>query len=226
MYAAFYITGGVCWAWAALAYQRDTGARCRRCGRAASRVDTTAPESSVRRQVVPPSPLQRRITVTAAVIPAIGFTIPHWLWALGVPFGALDAEEMRESSALALLMLGVFPLLGAGLTIGLISSWGQVFARWIPIAGGRHVPRWLATVPPAVLGLMLAQYGAMMTRCTSATLLHITDACYGYGRDYFAANWAFTATYPIFWSWGATLFAAAIGYFLTTRPFCTVCKRR
>ena len=222
----FSAVGGVCWSWAALAYQRHTGTGCGRCGRRTSSPDPLEPQARENPRVVAPSPLQRRITVGAALTPVIGFTVPHWLWALGVPFGASNADDMRESSATALWVLGLVPLLGAGLTLGLIMSWGQRLPHGAPVVGGRRVPRWLAIVPPAVVGLMLAQYGAMMTRCAGATLVDMTQSCYGYGPDYFTENWAFTATYPVFLVWGATLFAAAVGYFLTTRPSCAACGRR
>jgi hypothetical protein len=169
--AVSFVAGGVFWAWAALAFQRETGAGCNRCGRVLPRVEPGAQDRAVvDRAVMPPSTVQRRLTLAAAVIPVIGFTVPHWLWALGVPFGALEAQEMRESSAVALWILGVVPLLGAVLTIGLIRDWGQVFLGWMPLIGGRGVPRWLAVVPPTIVGLMLAQYGAMMTRCVGGTV--------------------------------------------------------
>ena len=173
----FSAVGGVCWSWAALAYQRFTGTGCGRCGRRPSSPDPTARRSVESRRVVAPSPLHRRITVGAALIPVLGFTVPHWLWALGVPFGASNADDMRESSATALWVLGLVPLLGAGLTLGLIMPWGQLFPRWAPVVGGRRVPRWLAIVPPAVIRLVLAQYGAMITRCAGAPLVGMTESC-------------------------------------------------
>jgi len=222
----FSAVGGVCWSWAALTYQRLTGAGCSRCGRRTASPDPAASRSGDHRPVLAPSPLHRRITVGAALTPVIGFTVPHWLWALGVSFGASNADAMRATSAAALWVLGLVPLIGAGLTLGLIMSWGQLFPCWAPLVGGRRVPRWLAILPPAVVGLMLAQYGAMMTRCAGATLVTITDSCYGYGSGYFTENWAFAATYPVFLVWGSTLFAAAAGYFLTTRPPCPACGLR
>lgn len=35
------------------------------------------------------------------------------------------------------------PAAGAVLTLGLIRRWGRVAPSWVPLVGGRRVPRWL-----------------------------------------------------------------------------------
>ncbi|MFC4913312.1 hypothetical protein [Actinomadura gamaensis] len=45
----------------------------------------------------------------------------------------------------------------AFLTVGLVSTWGERFPRWIPVLGGRRVPT-LAAVIPAALGAALITF--------------------------------------------------------------------
>jgi hypothetical protein len=224
----FWALGGVCWTWATLAYQRRTGPGCDRCGRVAATVVPEPDNGDHRRAaVVVPAPRWVRVCAyLAAGTALLGFSLPHWLWAKGVPFGTEEAGRMHVQARSALWVLGIVPALGAVLTVGLVRRWGQRFPRWIPLLGGRRVPRWLALVPASVVGLLLVQYGAMMTRCVGGTLLGATDQCYNTGRPYLVRNWAITGTYLVFLVWGAMLCASTVGYFLMTRRRCTTCGHR
>lgn len=52
---------------------------------------------------------------------------------------------------LYVILLSVVSELLAFATVGLVSTWGEVFPRWIPVLRGRRVPTFAAVVP-AVLG--------------------------------------------------------------------------
>lgn len=197
------VHGGVLWSVVAVSYQRRTGPGCDRCGRTGDRVAAGG--------WLHPPPWLRRAAAAAVVIPLVGFVLPHWLWVAGVPVDTIAIEEIREVSG-SLWVLGAVPALGALLTLGLVRRWGRIFPSWFPVVGGRPVPRLLALIPALLVAGLLAQYGAMLTGCSSVTLLGVTDSCYDTGRDYLVHNWAFTATYPVFLAWGVTLGATAVGY--------------
>ncbi|MFI6736554.1 hypothetical protein ACIBI9_26810 [Nonomuraea sp. NPDC050451] len=167
---------------------------------------------------VRPALWARMITWMAAGVPVLGFAVPHLLWGLGIPLGvAADSHpglaELRGSAVFwALLVAG--PVIGGLLTLGLISRWGQVVPRWVPFAAGRRVPRGLAVVPAAAVGLLVGQYGAMMTKCLT---FGFTRTCApGGGTAVLDGSWGFVATYPVFLVWGMFLLAATIGYLHTT----------
>lgn len=180
----------------------------------------TAPRPPRRRAdgTVRPEPWTRAATWAAAAVPVLGYTVPHLLWGLGVPFG-VAAGSRAELAALAgsatywvLLVAG--PVAGAVLTLGLAARWGQVVPRRVPWVGGRRVPRPVAVVPPVVVGLLVGQYGAMMTTCLA---FGVTRTCApGGGADVLDGSWAFAGTYPVFLLWGVCLLAAAAGHVRTT----------
>lgn len=174
---------------------------------------------------VRPARWLRRVGTAAVLVPLIGFAVPHWLWAAGIPFGTVEIDAIRAVSG-SLWALGAAGAAGALLTAGLTRRWGQVVPSWFPVAGGRPVPRLVVVVPALVVAALLLLYGMLLTGCTSATLLGATGSCYTADRNYLVANWAFTATYPVFLSWGATLGATVVGYHLLTRRRGQVCRRR
>jgi hypothetical protein len=156
-----------------------------------------------------PSPCQRRTARTAAAVPLLGFSLPHWLWAAGLPVGTDQGAELAEISSW-LWALGLVAAAGGALTLGLVRPWGQRVPLWVPVLGGRPVPALLAVVPAAVVAAALAQYGAMMTGCAGTVLARRAERCFAADRDYLISNWLFTATYPVFLLWGLLLAAAAV----------------
>lgn len=212
---ALALGSGLVWARAALVYQRRVQPGCERCGR--------THEREAHDGWIHPPLWHRRVTLSAVLIPLLGFTVPHWLWAGGVPFGTVEVDELREVSG-SLWVLGAVPAAGALLTWGLVRRWGQIVPGWVPVASGRPIPRFLAVIPGLLVAALTLQYGVMLTGCSSAVLLGVTDTCYEAGRQYLLANWAFTATYPVFLAWDATLGAAALGYHHLTRRRCSLCR--
>ena len=51
---------------------------------------------------------------------------------------------------LYVIVLSVVSELLALATVGLVSAWGEVFPRWIPVMRGRRVPALFAAVPAAL----------------------------------------------------------------------------
>jgi hypothetical protein len=69
--------------------------------------------------------------------------------------GGLDPAELSSGLpgvplALYVVLLSVVSELLAFTAVGLVSSWGEVFPRWIPGLRGRRVPVRLAVVPGAL----------------------------------------------------------------------------
>jgi hypothetical protein len=156
--------------------------------------------------------------------PVLGFTVPHALWLLGVPFGIAedDFRKLQQElnlSLVILLALVIAPSLGGLLTLGLAHRWGQVFPRWTPGLTGRRVPRLLALIPAGVVALALISYGLI-------GLGMITEALFA-GRTTWSelrSGWAVAGTEVAFLAWGVALGVATLGYHLVTRPRCEVCE--
>ncbi|TDD04323.1 hypothetical protein E1294_50210 [Nonomuraea diastatica] len=98
------------------------------------------------------------------------------------------------------LMLAFAAVIASVLTLGLISRWGEVFPRWIPLLRGRPVPvRFPVALGGAVAGAcLLASPGLAVKAVESGEL------------------WALLLwPYPL---WGVLLGAAVLAYWLRRRP--------
>ncbi|MGK5682625.1 hypothetical protein [Actinoplanes sp. URMC 104] len=154
----------------------------------------------------------RRCGHVAVVLPIVGWAVPHLLWLLDVGFGMSEvelAELQRDLSVPAAVAITVVPPLAGLLTLGLVQRWGQQFPGWMPVVGGRGVPRLLALVPATTVALALVVYGGL-----SFAELAGGTATWGEAAD----NWAVTGTLLVFVGWGVTLAATTAGYYLATRP--------
>ncbi|MEO3891668.1 hypothetical protein [Nonomuraea sp. B5E05] len=171
----------------------------------------------------------RLLVAYAARVPVLGFSVPHLLWGLGVPFGVAGPSAAGLAARRCtggLLVAG--PVAGGLLALGLISRWGQIVPAWVPWLGGRRVPTGLAAVPALAVGLLVGQYGAMMTSCLAFGFTR-TCAPEG-GAEVLDGSWAFAGTYPVFLTWGVCLLGAAVGYIHTRRsqgvsPCCLLSDR-
>ncbi|MCI4066516.1 hypothetical protein MRQ36_29750 [Micromonospora sp. R77] len=146
----------------------------------------------------------RVATVGAALCPLPYATVRlSWLtpWAIGLP---VDDPAVRIQGA----ALGCAALTGAVLTLGLVSRWGEVVPRWVPVFGGRAVPSALAVVPG---GLVAA------AACVAApgVLLHTLET-EGFGDGVRGVAVAlFFFPFPV---WGPLLAAAVLAYRLRRAP--------
>ncbi|MFC9592468.1 hypothetical protein ACFTUC_22065 [Streptomyces sp. NPDC056944] len=84
--------------------------------------------------------------------------LPHCLWrlpfAVDFPMGTIDPAAPASAPwwvPFYVVGLSVPTEALALLTTGLVSGWGEVVPRWVPLIGGRRVAP-LAAVIPAVLG--------------------------------------------------------------------------
>lgn len=145
LWALGWLAGAVCWAIAAAGIL----ARGRTAGRTAS---WARPEKVARWGKV--------VTVIAALGPIpYGFARLTWLtpWPLGGP-GVAELVISRPLDAATRLQGFLFaPAVAVGviLTFGLISRWGEVFPRWIPMLAGRPVPVLLAVIPGGLVATIV-----------------------------------------------------------------------
>ncbi|MFD8556564.1 hypothetical protein ACWDOR_33765 [Streptosporangium canum] len=109
--------------------------------------------------VLPPSidterPVPRWAVGVAHVVPLLA--LPSSLWriglALGLPLGYTEQglRDLVGATAwgpLYLIALSMLTEAAALLTVGLVRRWGEVVPRWIPLLGGRTIPRLAVTVP-------------------------------------------------------------------------------
>lgn len=214
----FAMVGGVLCGAAAEEHRRRTTPGCGTCGR--GRTAIGRPDGTV----VAPG-WMRAATYAAAIVPLLGFTLPHWSWMLGIPLGTTESGAISAGIPFSLFLLGALPAAGAVLTLGLARPWGQRFPRWVPILADRRVPRGFAFAPPLAVGALVGQYGAMMTGCLAFGMTRRCDP-QGSAAAALDGQWAFAATYPVFLVWGLALLIAALGYWAMTRPPCASCRVR
>jgi hypothetical protein len=196
-------------------------ARAPRCDHPRPDAPVARPDNPVARPV--PDRL-RRWTFAAAALPLVGWTLPHGLWFLGVPFGISRAtlDEIRVNlvteepwTSVAMVLA---PVAGALLTVGLARSWGQVFPARLPLLGGRRVPPLLAVVPAGTVAASLTTYGVLSAGVMVDGLLSGTSTW-----SDLLSGWAVTGTLLVFLAWGVTLGVATYGYHRLTRHRCPLC---
>lgn len=162
-----------------------------------------------------PVPQWLRLSAYAgAVIPIAGFTVPHLFWAFGVPLGVDEAtvREIHTESPVLVAALCLAPTLGGLVTIGLASRWGQRFPSWVPLVGGRLVPRPVALAPAGVISIALVAYGLIGIWLMGGALL---SGATSWGQ--LATGWAVVVTELVFLAWGVALSVATFGYYRVTR---------
>lgn len=191
------ITGGFLLALATLAFTRRTSAQ--HLGGVDRKPDRTT--RSVARWARP-------AVYVAAAIPAV-YAATRIAWAVGTPLGIRDDlfEAGVASGELAAgAWLASFGLVGSLLTFGLISPWGEVFPRWLPLLGDRRVPIGLAVVPATMVSALVfsAGLGASRAAFTGDTRLS-TD------------NWAELGPTLLWPLWGIALAVATLAYYLRRR---------
>ena len=124
-----------------------------------------------------PPPGRIRMTWAAAHVPAAGVSRRARVAALAVPLTVLPSSVWRIAACtfhapivrgdlgsalgasglpgvplgLYVILLSIVSELLAFTAVGLVSTWGEVFPRWIPVLRGRRVPV-LSAVVPAALG--------------------------------------------------------------------------
>ncbi|MEV1142858.1 hypothetical protein [Micromonospora sp. NPDC049799] len=199
------MVGGVLLAGAVLVWQRRTAGACAACGRDGTGRGWTTPAAAAR--------WGRWAAGIAAVVP-FGYALTRFAWAAGIPLG-IDPDfltEMRETNAVwAGARLGAFATVGAVLTLGLVSRWGERFPRWTPVLAGRRVPVRLAVIPATVVALAVTATG--LSALSSASFLDLGGG---------PVAWGPLLLFPL---WGVALGAATYAYHLRRRGACRHCRR-
>ncbi|MFB9880195.1 hypothetical protein ACFFMN_19815 [Planobispora siamensis] len=179
----------------------------------------------------PPPPRWARIAGTVGwMAPILGFVPLHLPWMLGIPFLANEAsfeawyhgrahgtESFPEDGILGIpagaVYLGtliLLAILGGILSLGLISDWGLVYPRWIPVLGGRRVPPWFPLTPTVLgSGLLVAYSLTLPVQIPRSVAEASTD-------DPFTLTGAFIGL-PIFLAWMIALPIAGWSYYRRTR---------
>ncbi|MER7556812.1 hypothetical protein ABTZ46_07720 [Nocardioides sp. NPDC126508] len=146
-----------------------------------------------------------RPAVAVAVVVPLLYAVTRIAWAVGVPFG-IRPEMLDElgSGRWAGLGLGLFAVVGALLTWGLLARWGEVFWAWVPRFGGRPVPVAMALVPGILVAGAVTSAGLSFWRMVVAGDLWTVP---GATSDW--AAWAPEMLWPV---WGMALAVACLAY--------------
>ncbi|MEU7612336.1 hypothetical protein [Micromonospora sp. NPDC049204] len=184
-------------------WQRATRGACVACGRAHTRTGSSFHAATVGRWA----------TGVAVAVPLL-FAVTRYAWMAGVPLGISDTamrQLLETDGRWRGGALATFAVVGAGLTLGLVQHWGEVFPRWVVRLGGRRVPVRLAVVPAMVVAALVMSAGL--------GLVSNTDIFFG---ELGAQPWlvGIHVLWPV---WAAALGVAAYAYHLRRRERCAVC---
>lgn len=164
-------------------------------------------------------PWARVAVRVAAVVPVLGWTLPHLAWLAGIPLG-IPATTFSQARGIAPALGAFITLLPVGtavLTLGIDRPWGQRWPSWAPLLNGRPVPRAVPVATGGTVGLALTAYGViglvLMTR-------DLAQGSTSWGA--LASSWAVVVTEVVFLGWGLALLLAVTGYARATR--CRACS--
>jgi hypothetical protein len=163
---------------------------------------------------------------------AVPYTVlPASLWriALGtfhMPIGRAGIGSGTTPSGLPgvpiglyVIVLSVISELLAFSAVGLVSTWGEVFPRWIPVLSGRRVPT-LAAVVPAALGAVVLTLLWTWVAVSFSLGMRINGRPLGSDSVLSFDDWkglvAVIAYAPLL-LWGPLLAVATIGYWKRRR---------
>lgn len=146
-----------------------------------------------------------RWSVGVAVAVPLVYASTRVAWALGIPLG-IRREFLIElgDAKYAGLGLGLFAILGALLTLGLVQRWGERFWSWLPLIGGRPVPVSLAVVPALFVAMSVVSAGISFARIILGGSLERLP-----GEP---ADWGAWAPELLWIPWGIALGVAALAY--------------
>lgn len=200
------LAGGILWGSTAIAYMKKGKTVCGECGRAEKVSKWLQPEAVER--------WGKWATYTAVFLPLI-YSLTRWAWAFNIPLGVSRKfliEEARDTPNIWLFgaALGTVGAIGAVLTLGLISRWGEIFPRWFPFISGKRVPPAMAIIPATFISIVVFISGVMYNR------LWIKGA-FPEGN---IATYAPELTWPI---WGLALGLATFAYHLRRKGKCGHC---
>jgi hypothetical protein len=212
------LIGGFLWLAATLSYARRSGDACLYCGRRDGPEGWQRPNQAAR---------WGRIAVYVAMVAPVFYAFTRYAWALGFPLGMRE-EYLRSGQErgtwISGLFLATFGLVGAGLMLGLVQRWGEVFPRWMIGLAGRRIPIALAVVPAALVSVLLMVGGiAIWSGLDQMVAGLVAGGAEGIGL---LGEMLFqvgpTLLFPV---WGGALAVATLGYYYRRRGPCSVCGR-
>lgn len=161
--------------------------------------------------------------------PVLGFVPLHLPWIFGIPFLAhadsFDAwyhgrsngtESLPDgllgipAGAVYLAVLTLLAILGGVLSLGLISPWGLVYPRRLPLLGGRRVPPWFPLTPTVLGSALMVGYALTLPVQIPRAIAEASPA------DPFTITGALIGL-PILLAWTVALPVAGWSYFRRTR---------
>lgn len=147
----------------------------------------------------------RVATYIAAAIP-VGYAATRIAWALGIPLGISKSflKEIDQITNIG-LGLGLFAIVGAVLTLGLVQRWGAIFPRWMLGLRGKPVPVGLAVNSALIVSLLVSSAGIFIVRGALSGDLALAPS----GAASQIAAWLPELFWPL---WGAALATAALAY--------------
>ncbi|MEF3302535.1 hypothetical protein [Paenibacillus sp. GYB003] len=199
------LTGGLFWGAAALSLQRQFRNACFHCGIA---VGGNRQESMIQAER-----WGKWFTLVAIIAPLF-YDITRLAWLLGIPLG-ISGEQFQSLKETGAIMAGAglafVSIIGAILTHGLISAWGEVFPKWFPFAAGKRVPPAMAILPAGLVAVLITVTGMQVVRD-----FKVSDAL---------LDWGAITPLLLFPVWGIALGGAAVCYYYRRRGRCKVCDR-
>jgi hypothetical protein len=214
------LIGGFLWLAATIVYARRSADACLYCGRRDGPEGWQSPTHAAR---------WGRAAVYVSLVAPVLYAVTRYAWALGYPLGMSEAY-LRDGQARGIwtsgLFLATFGLVGAGLTLGLVQRWGEVFPRSLRVIGlaGRRVPSALAVVPAALAAVLLIVGGIGIWSGLGQMVANVAAT----GADEREISGAVifqlgpTLLFPV---WGAALAVATLGYAYRRRGACRACGR-
>jgi hypothetical protein len=189
----------------ARSYRRRCWGDCRRCGR-------TGPPRPAGASERPPR---------WAWYAAYGAVACCWLRIVAQYGPGLSPGQVPFAASASLVLFETgFLLAGMALPLSLVHRWGRVVPRWVPLLGGRPVPRLLVLLPAILIsGGLLVYFGVGIGQLTAETL-HPRPARPGDLPRTFL--WI---AMPAYWLWGLGLAVAARSFHHRTRRACPDCGR-
>lgn len=164
----------------------------------------------------------RMLAVVIALLP-----VPSTLWRLphifGFDLGLVGTPLLQQQggppfayAVIYLLFLCTLTCATAYLAIGLVSPWGEVFPRWLPLLGGRSVPRMPALLT-AVSGAIVVSL--ITWPLVSNVLQVVTDPRHAVLGQFsgWGWRWLFVACYAPLALWGPLLLIVATHYYWRRR---------
>ncbi len=140
--------------------------------------------------------------------------LPSGIWRIHQVFWVqTPACAQSGGTQLYVVALSLVTVAAAALTIGLVSRWGEVIPRWVPVLGGREVPvRWATAAAMSGALVIFFVYGyAALNPVFHWREPVVVPGCPPPDQGPYA--WIAYLAYGPVLLWGPLLVVATIGYY-------------